>query len=135
MLLTKDVDALVVHINSKGIQIEEKQDHTLVIAKAGENWHEFVQYCIGENLGGLENLSLIPGCVGSSPIQNIGAYGVELKDTFYNCKALNLKTLKLETFYNEDCKFGYRESVFKNELKNKYIICLLYTSPSPRDRG
>ena len=122
MLLTKDIEALVLHINTKGIHIEKNDTTALVTAKAGENWHEFILFCIKNNLGGLENLSLIPGCVGSSPIQNIGAYGVELKDCFVSCKALNLKTLTYETFKKEDCNFGYRDSIFKNEGKNKYLI-------------
>ena len=122
MLLTKDVDALVIHINSKGIQVENKENHSLVFAKAGENWHDFVQFCISKNLGGLENLSLIPGCVGSAPIQNIGAYGVEIKDTFVSCKAIEINSLEEIIFTNNDCKFGYRDSIFKNEVKGKYII-------------
>ena len=122
MLLTKNIEALVIHINIKGIKVEKDEDSALVTAKAGENWHNFVQYCIAQNLGGLENLSLIPGYVGSAPIQNIGAYGVELKDRFLRCKALNKETLQFETFNNEECKFGYRDSVFKNEAKGKYII-------------
>lgn len=122
MLLTQPVQALVMLINSKGIQIEKHEKHALVTAKAGENWHDFVQFCIRENLGGLENLSLIPGCVGSSPIQNIGAYGVELKDSFVSCKALNRKTLKTEVFSKKACEFGYRNSIFKNEAKDQYII-------------
>ncbi len=122
MLLTKNINALVLRINTKGIKIEKTEHFALVTAKAGENWHEFVQFCINKNLGGLENLSLIPGCVGSSPIQNIGAYGVELKDCFVSCKALNLDTLSYETFNKADCHFGYRDSVFKNKVKGKYII-------------
>lgn len=122
MLLTKNIDALVIHINIRGIKVEKDEDSALVTAKAGENWHNFVQYCIAQNLGGLENLSLIPGYVGSAPIQNIGAYGVELKDRFLRCKALNKETLQFEIFNNEECKFGYRDSVFKNEAKGKYII-------------
>jgi len=122
MLLTKDVEGLVMHINTKGIVVDRKENYALITAKAGENWHDFVQYCIEENLGGIENLSLIPGCVGSSPIQNIGAYGVEIKDTFVKCKALNLKTFQVEEFSNVDCHFGYRDSVFKQKVKNKYII-------------
>jgi len=122
MLLTKDIDALVIHMNTKGIQIKKEDTSTLVTARAGENWHEFVQYCISKDLGGLENLSLIPGCVGSAPIQNIGAYGVELKDTFLSCKALNLETFQFESFTNQDCQFGYRDSIFKNKVKGKYII-------------
>lgn len=122
MLLTKDINDLVLHINTKGIEVEQKENYALVTAKAGENWHEFVQYCIKNNLGGLENLSLIPGCVGSSPIQNIGAYGVEIKDTFVSCKALNIETLKFEEFSNASCEFGYRDSIFKSKVKGKYII-------------
>jgi len=123
MLLTKDVNALVIHINIKGItKINEEKDHVFVKANAGENWHEFVISCLNNNLGGIENMSLIPGNVGTSPIQNIGAYGVELKDNFVSCEALNLKTLEVEIFNNEDCNFGYRNSIFKNEAKGKYII-------------
>lgn len=123
MLLTKDVDALVLHINTKGIEvINEDDEFVWVKAQAGEIWHDFVLQAIGLNLGGLENLSLIPGKVGSSPIQNIGAYGVEIKDTMHSLEALNLASLEIETFTNNDCHFGYRESVFKNELKGSYII-------------
>ncbi len=123
MLLTKDIEALVIHINLKGKQIRSKTDTTVLVeAQAGENWHELVIWTLQNNFGGLENLSLIPGNVGSSPIQNIGAYGVELKDSFYSCEALNLKTLKVETFKNEDCNFEYRNSIFKQEVKGQYII-------------
>ena len=123
MLLTQDIQKLVVHVNLKGKEVIEKnEDFAIVKAQAGENWHEFVLYCIEQNLGGIENLSLIPGNVGTTPIQNIGAYGVEIKDTMLSCEALNLKTLELETFTNEDCQFEYRESIFKKELKNQYII-------------
>ena len=123
MLLTQDIEKLVVHVNLKGKEIvEENDDFTIIKAQAGENWHEFVLWCIDQNFGGIENLSLIPGNVGTTPIQNIGAYGVEIKDTMFSCDALNLKTLEIETFTNAQCKFEYRESVFKNELKNQYII-------------
>ncbi|HLW41941.1 MAG TPA: UDP-N-acetylmuramate dehydrogenase [Flavobacterium sp.] len=123
MLLTKDVDALVLHINTKGIEVIKEDDEFVWIeTQAGEIWHDFVLHTLAQNLGGLENLSLIPGKTGSSPIQNIGAYGVEIKDTFHSLEALNLATLEVETFSNADCKFGYRESVFKNDLKGKYII-------------
>ena len=123
MLLTKNQDLLVVHINIKGISIiSEDDDSVLVKANAGENWHEFVLYCIGKDFGGVENLSLIPGNVGSAPIQNIGAYGVELKDTFFSCEAISIETKKIETFTKEDCHFDYRNSIFKQEVKGKYII-------------
>jgi UDP-N-acetylmuramate dehydrogenase len=123
MLLTKDVNQLVIHLNLKGRSIVSKNKTEVTIqANAGENWHEFVLWCIDQGFGGLENMSLIPGNVGTSPIQNIGAYGVELKDTFVSCNALNIETLEIETFKNEDCQFGYRNSIFKNKAKGKYII-------------
>jgi len=122
-LLTKDIDALVIHLNLKGKEIVSQTDTTVLIeSQAGENWHEFVLWTLQHNYGGLENLSLIPGNVGTSPIQNIGAYGVELKDTFYACKALNLETLEIDTFNREACAFGYRNSIFKQQAKGKYII-------------
>ncbi len=123
MLLTKNIEALVIHIAIKGISVETVSNNSvLVSAYAGENWHDFVQYCIQKNYGGIENLSLIPGYVGSAPIQNIGAYGVELKDTFVNCEAIEIASGVKKIFTTTDCKFGYRNSIFKNELKGKYII-------------
>ena len=123
MLLTQDVDALVIHIGLKGKEVVfEEQNHVHVKAMAGENWHEFVLYCIEHNFGGLENLSLIPGNVGTTPIQNIGAYGMEIKDTFVCCEAMDIETQQITTFSKEECEFAYRESVFKNRLKNKYVI-------------
>lgn len=123
LLLTKNVDALIIHINIKGITIcSETEDHVFVQANAGENWHEFVLWSLQHNFGGLENLSLIPGNVGTSPIQNIGAYGVELKDVFYSCEAININTKNTETFSNADCEFGYRNSIFKQDAKGQYII-------------
>ncbi|MGB6268128.1 MAG: FAD-binding protein, partial [Olleya sp.] len=121
ILLTKDVDALVIHLDLKGKTIVSKTDrHVLIECQAGENWHDFVLWTLENNFGGLENLSLIPGNVGTSPIQNIGAYGVELKDTFQSCNALNLETLAMENFTNTDCDFGYRNSIFKQEAKGQY---------------
>lgn len=123
ILLTQDIEGLVIHLNLKGIEVTAKNKTTsTVTVAAGENWHEFVLWTLNQNLGGLENLSLIPGNVGTAPIQNIGAYGVELKDTFVKCDALNLETLKIETFTKSDCKFGYRHSIFKSKAKGKYII-------------
>ncbi len=123
MLLTKNLETLVVHIAIKGITVLKQAKNTVFLSvNAGENWHDFVQYCIKNNYGGLENLSLIPGYVGSAPIQNIGAYGVELKDTFESCEAIHITTGKKHIFSNKDCKFGYRNSVFKSEVKGKYII-------------
>lgn len=123
VLLTKDFDGLVIQLNLKGISEEViNENEVLVTSQSGENWHEFVQYCLAKNYGGLENLSLIPGNVGTSPMQNIGAYGTEIKDTFVSCKVLNLITLELEQFDRKKCNFGYRESIFKREGKGKYII-------------
>jgi len=123
MLLTKDVEALVLQINLKGISVISRTENRVQIqVAAGENWHELVCWCLNENFGGLENLSLIPGNVGTAPIQNIGAYGVELKDSFVSCEALNIQTKELRTFTKEECDFGYRNSVFKQELKGRYII-------------
>ncbi len=123
MLLTKDIEKTVVHVNLKGIQThKETKDHIWLNVQAGENWHEFVLYCIKHGYGGVENLSLIPGNVGTSPIQNIGAYGVELKDTLEFCEALNIQSLTTRTFTNAECKFGYRTSIFKEKYKQQFII-------------
>jgi UDP-N-acetylmuramate dehydrogenase len=123
MLLTQDIKALVIHIDLKGKRvIDENEDYAWVESQAGENWHEFVLWTIDQNFGGLENMSLIPGNVGATPVQNIGAYGTEIKDTFVSCAALTSLNLELKTFTKEDCRFGYRESIFKNEVKDQYII-------------
>jgi len=123
MLLTKDIDRLVVKLNLKGITDTKTSDNAvLVTAQGGENWHNFVLWCLSKNYGGLENLSLIPGTVGACPIQNIGAYGVEVKDTITQVEALEIKSQKIVTFSNEDCKFSYRNSIFKSVAKGKYII-------------
>ena len=123
ILLTKDIDKPVLYINTKGIEvIDENSKSVLVKVQAGENWHEFVCWCLENNFGGLENLSLIPGNVGTSPMQNIGAYGVEIKDCFVSLEALEISSGKIRSFSSEDCAFGYRESVFKNTLKGQFII-------------
>ncbi|WP_442266070.1 UDP-N-acetylmuramate dehydrogenase [Tenacibaculum sp. ZS6-P6] len=123
MLLTKDIEDLVVHINTEGICIDREDENSVYLTvNAGENWHDFVLWCIDQNYGGIENLSLIPGNVGTCPIQNIGAYGVEVKDVITKVEAVAIETGKLVQFSNADCKFGYRNSIFKNEVKGKYII-------------
>ncbi|MDF2552663.1 MAG: UDP-N-acetylenolpyruvoylglucosamine reductase [Chryseobacterium sp.] len=123
VLFTQDFDGLVIQLNLKGISEKNiNENEVLVTVKAGENWHEFVMFCLNKNYGGLENLSLIPGNVGTSPMQNIGAYGTEIKDTFVSCKVLNLDTLEVEEFDLEKCRFGYRDSIFKQEGKGKYVI-------------
>jgi len=123
LLLTKNIDSLVIHNNIKGKEvIKEEKNSVHVKIQAGENWHDFVLWCIKNNFGGVENLSLIPGNVGTAPIQNIGAYGVELKDVFIECEAINVNTLETQVFKKAECKFDYRNSVFKNYLKGKYVI-------------
>tara|TARA_R110002124_G_scaffold241687_4_gene406911 strand:+ start:20361 stop:21368 length:1008 start_codon:yes stop_codon:yes gene_type:complete len=123
MLLTKDIEKLVVFINIKGVSINKENEKSVhITVNSGENWHEFVLWCISKNYGGVENLSLIPGNVGTCPIQNIGAYGVEVKETITKVEALKIETGKLVTFSNTECNFGYRNSIFKNEAKGKYII-------------
>lgn len=134
MLLTKDIDALVMHINLKGISIvEENEDQVEIKVMAGENWHDLVTWSLDKGYGGLENLSLIPGNTGTAPIQNIGAYGVELKDVFVSCTAMEIKTGELVSFDNEACKLGYRDSVFKNEAKGQYIITSVHLKLTKKD--
>lgn len=122
ILFTEDFKGTVVKINTKGIEISKDSSGVYVEAKAGEIWDDLVAFCVENNLYGLENLSFIPGNVGSSPIQNIGAYGVELKDTFYELKALDLQKGNIKIFNHESCCFGYRKSIFKNEFKGRFII-------------
>ncbi|AWG21566.1 UDP-N-acetylenolpyruvoylglucosamine reductase [Flavobacterium faecale] len=123
MLLTQNIEALVIHIDLKGKKIiKEDDDFVWVESQAGENWHEFVLWTIEQDFGGLENMSLIPGNVGTTPVQNIGAYGAEIKDTFVSCDAVAIEDQECKTFFKDECAFGYRESVFKNEVKDQYII-------------
>ncbi len=123
ILFTKDFDGLVLLNEIKGFEITFEDDSTVHIkAGAGEVWHEFVMYCVENDYGGVENLSLIPGSVGASPMQNIGAYGVEIKDVFVALEAYHLKSGEIHSFDAEACAFGYRESVFKQQLKGQYII-------------
>jgi len=123
ILLTRDFDGLVMKNEMMGIHLVRETDtHYYVKAGAGENWNQFVQYAIGRNWAGLENLSLIPGNVGASPMQNIGAYGVEIKDVFEELEAFHLNNKKVVTFTNNDCGFGYRESVFKRRFRDQFVI-------------
>ncbi len=122
ILFTRDFDGIVIHLNIKGVEFEKtNSDQTVVQANAGENWNNFVEFCIKNNLGGIENLSMIPGNVGSAPVQNIGAYGVELKDVFLTCEVFNKNDFSIKTYNLEDCKFEYRNSIFK---ENKNLIIL-----------
>ena len=123
MLFTTDFKGTVLRNEISGITcILETEDHCFLKVGAGVVWHDFVMHCIDQNLGGIENLSLIPGNVGASPMQNIGAYGVEIKDVFHELEAYHIPTGEVHTFDNQSCQFGYRESVFKRALKNQYII-------------
>ncbi|MCL5246011.1 UDP-N-acetylmuramate dehydrogenase [Cellulophaga sp. 20_2_10] len=134
MLLTKDIDALVIRIALKGIEVTKEDDNNVWLkVMAGENWHQLVLWCIEHNYGGLENMSLIPGNTGTAPIQNIGAYGVELKDNFESCQALHISSGELHNFTKEDCNFGYRDSFFKNDGKGKYIITSVVLKLSRKD--
>jgi len=123
VLFTQQYDGLVIKNAIKGIQItKENEDHVWLKMGAGENWHQFVMYCIQQGYGGIENLSLIPGTIGAAPVQNIGAYGVELGDVFSKLEAMNLNDGTIKTFTREECQFGYRDSIFKNAYKDQYAI-------------
>ena len=123
VLFSKDYNGTIIHISIKGKKIIEEFDDKIIIeVSSGEDWHEFVEWSIENNYGGIENLSLIPGNVGAAPIQNIGAYGVELKDVFDSCRVLSIDSNEIKIFNKDECDFNYRSSVFKSEKKNKYVI-------------
>ncbi|NII29516.1 UDP-N-acetylmuramate dehydrogenase [Pseudoflavitalea sp. X16] len=123
ILFTKDYDGLVAKNEVKGVNVvKEDKSHVYVKAGAGENWHSFVEHCLQRNLAGVENLSLIPGNVGASPMQNIGAYGVEIKDVFEELEAFHIHDKKIHLFSLNDCDFGYRESVFKRRYRDQFVI-------------
>lgn len=123
VLFTKDFTGLVIKDDLKGITIAEETPQLITLkVAAGENWHQFVMYCMQHNYGGVENLSLIPGTMGAAPMQNIGAYGIEVKEVVKEVEAIDRINGAIRVFNNKECQFGYRESVFKQELKNKYFI-------------
>lgn len=123
MLLVNDFDGIILKNDLKGIEVTSQDEAFAYIkVQGGENWHQFVLWCLEHDFGGVENLSLIPGTVGAAPIQNIGAYGVELKDIFHNLTAFNVENQAVETFNLEQCQFGYRDSIFKSKVKGQYII-------------
>ncbi len=123
ILLTQNFDGVVLQNKICGIEVvSEDADFVYVKAGAGENWHQFVRYCLAHDFAGAENLSLIPGSVGASPMQNIGAYGVEIKDIFHQLEAWHIKDRTLQIFNLDDCQFGYRESVFKHQYKHAFVI-------------
>jgi len=123
ILFTKDFEGLVLKVDLRGIQVVEEKDQSVIIqVGAGENWHQLVLYCVEHGWGGVENLSLIPGTVGAAPIQNIGAYGVEIRQVLQHVDGIHLETGRSQRFEVDDCRFGYRESVFKNDLRQKFFI-------------
>lgn len=125
MLFVDDYDGLVVHMDIKGLHSFPINEGVEICIGGGERWHDVVMYCVGNGFGGIENLSLIPGTAGAAPVQNIGAYGVELQDVFYSCRAFDIRNGSFRTFNRADCKFSYRDSVFKNEYKNRFLITQL----------
>lgn len=123
ILLTQDLPGLTILNSITGIEhLSQSEDHVLIKSGAGEVWHEFVMYCIARDLAGVENLSLIPGRVGAAPMQNIGAYGIELKEVFHSLEAVEINSGEVVTFDKSACDFGYRSSTFKKENKGQYVI-------------
>jgi UDP-N-acetylmuramate dehydrogenase len=123
LLFLDNFQGVVIYPDIKGCElVRQNDDYVWIKACAGENWDKFVELCVSRNWGGVENLSLIPGNVGACPIQNIGAYGVEVKDVIDSVEAMSLETGDIHIFSNAECKFGYRDSIFKNEWKNRYIV-------------
>lgn len=123
VLFTRNFDGLIVKNELKGIEVTDETDQNVTLkVYSGENWHELVVHCVDRDFGGIENLSLIPGTVGAAPMQNIGAYGVEVKEVIHNVEAIEISTGKIHTFSNAECRFGYRESIFKQSLKEKFFI-------------
>lgn len=134
ILLTEDFDGLTIKNEISGIEVVDQTAKEVIIKiGAGENWHEFVRHAINQNWGGVENLSLIPGTVGAAPMQNIGAYGVEIKEVFEKLRAVEIKSGEIKTFKKEDCHFGYRESVFKNVFKDQYVIAEVFLRLTKKD--
>lgn len=134
LLLTGDFNGLVIKNDLKGIvTVSEDEDSITLKVGAGENWHKLVMYCVDRNYGGIENLSLIPGTVGAAPMQNIGAYGVEIKEVISHVEAVEIATGNVRTFSNSECRFGYRESIFKQEVKNRYFISSVTLSLTKRN--
>ncbi|MDQ3244740.1 MAG: UDP-N-acetylmuramate dehydrogenase, partial [bacterium] len=123
VLFTKDFDGIVILNIIKGIEIlKEEEENIWIKACSGEVWHDLVLFCANKNLWGIENLALIPGTVGGAPMQNIGAYGVEIKETLESIDAYDISTGEKRIFVNQECNFGYRDSIFKNAIKDKYFI-------------
>lgn len=123
ILLTRNIDGICIHNRISGIDLlKEDNENVWIKAFSGEIWHQLVLFCVNKNLGGVENLSLIPGTVGAAPIQNIGAYGVELKDTLVSVECIDLNSGNIISFTNDECNFGYRSSVFKSKYKNHFFI-------------
>jgi UDP-N-acetylmuramate dehydrogenase len=134
LLLTGDFNGLVIKNEIKGIEVvKETASHVQLKAGAGESWHDLVMYCVTRNFGGIENLSLIPGTVGAAPMQNIGAYGVEIREVIHNVEAIEISSGAIRNFLNEECHFGYRESIFKQNLKDKYFISSITLSLTKTD--